>query len=70
MCTEDEVGEVKMKDLLKRVDDREQEREELYKRRLILMKCHIEQQLKELREKDSFLTRVREKRMRKERVIA
>lgn len=63
-----ETGVDNMKELLKRVDDREEEREELYKRRLILMKSSIEQQLKELREKDSYLTRVRERRRRKERV--
>ena len=54
--------------MLQIVDDREKEREELCKKRLNLMKHHIEEQLKELKMKDSFLNKIREQRLRKERV--
>jgi len=52
--------------MLKIVDKREKERDELCKKRLTLMKSRIEEQLKELKRKDSFLNKMRERRLKKE----
>ncbi len=57
-----------LKELLQKVDQREWEREDLNKKYLNLMKCHIAQQLKELKVRGAMMTKAREKRRRKERV--
>lgn len=57
-----------LRELLEKVDEREEEREKLNRKCLVLMKRHIEHQLKELKEREYTMSKARERKKRKERV--